>query len=196
MKPTPKQKGNDLEQAVRAIEDSILRTVPGYAEGTFKIQGNKVLVQNGVRHEIDVFVTASLAAGYDATFIFECKNWNAKVGKNELIIFSEKVAVSGAQRGFFVAKAFTKDAQAQAKKDSRIKLLTASHFEPVTRVLFPQLHLLNITATHSNVEIRGFNAEGALKEMQLGGKAIVIHGASAPADEYIQQMIARARDAN
>lgn len=40
MKPTPKQKGNDLEQAVRAIEDSILRTVPGYAEGTFKIQGN------------------------------------------------------------------------------------------------------------------------------------------------------------
>src|SRR3569623_554107 len=141
-----------------------------------KFKAIKVLVQNGVRHEIDVFVTASLAAGYDATFIFECKNWNAKVGKNELIIFSEKVAVSGAQRGFYVAKAFTKDAQAQAKKDSRIKLLTASHFEPAPRVLFPQLHLLNITVTHSNVEIRGFNDEGALKEMHLGGKAIVING--------------------
>lgn len=194
MKPTPKKKGNDLEQAVRAIEDAILRTAPGYAEGTFKIQGNRVLVQDGVRHEIDVFVTASLAAGYEATFIFECKNWNAKVGKNELIIFSEKVAVSGAQRGFFVAKAFTKDAQAQAKKDARIQLLTASHFEPVARVQFPQLHLLNITATHANVEIRGFNVNGALKEMQLDGKTILINGTSAPANEYIQQMIARARD--
>lgn len=195
MKPTPNKKGNDLEQAVRAIEDAILRTAPGYAEGTFKIQGNKVLVHDGVRHEIDVFVTATLAAGYEATFIFECKNWNAKVGKNELIIFSEKVAVSGAQRGFFVAKTFTKDAQAQAKKDARIQLLTASHFEPVTRVQFPQLHLLNVTATHANVEIRGFSVNGTLKEMQLGGKAIVIHGTSTPADEYIQQMIVRARDA-
>src|SRR3569832_769525 len=108
-----------------------------------KFKAIKVLVQNGVRHEIDVFVTASLAAGYDATLIFESKNWNAKVGKNELIIFSEKVAVSGAQRGFIVAKAFTKDAQAQAKKDSRILLFSASLFEPARRVLFALLHLLN-----------------------------------------------------
>lgn len=195
MKPMPKKKGNDLEQAVRAIEDAILRTAPGYTEGTFKIQGNRILVQDGVRHEIDVFVTASLAAGYESTFIFECKNWNAKVGKNELIIFSEKIAVSGAQRGFFVAKAFTKDAQAQANKDARIQLLTASHFEPVTRVQFPQLHLLNITATHAKVEVRGFNVNGVLKEMLLAGKMIVINGTSAPADEYIQQMTVRARDA-
>jgi hypothetical protein len=194
MKSTPKKKGNDLEQAVRAIEDAILRAAPGYSEGTFKIQGNKVIVHDGVRHEIDVFVTASLAAGYESTFIFECKNWNAKVGKNELIIFSEKVAVSGAQRGFFVAKAFTKDAQAQAKKDVRIQLMTASHFEPVTRVQFPQLHLLNVTATHANVEIRGFNDNGAPKELQLDGKTIVIHGTSASANEYIQQVIAHARD--
>jgi hypothetical protein len=195
MKSTPKKKGNDLEQAVRAIEDAILRTAPGYAEGTFKIQGNRVFVQDGVRHEIDVFVTAYLAAGYESIFIFECKNWNAKVGKNELIIFSEKIAVSGAQRGFFVAKAFTKDAQAQAKKDARIQLLTATHFEPVTRVQFPQFHLLNITSTHANVEIRGFNASGATKEMQLSGKTIVVNGTSSPANEYIQQMTERARDA-
>lgn len=194
MKSTPKKKGNDLEHAVRAIEDAILRTAPSYAEGTFKIQGNKVLVQDGVRHEIDVFVTVSLAAGYESTFIFECKNWNAKVGKNELIIFSEKIAVSGAQRGFFVAKTFTKDAQAQAKKDSRIQILTASHFEPVTRVQFPQLYFLNITATHADVEIRGFNVNGVLKEMQLSGKPIVVSGTSTPADEYIRQMIERVRD--
>jgi hypothetical protein len=156
------KKGSDLEQAVRAIEDSILRTVPGFSEGTFKIQGNRIINVAGVRHEIDIFVTAYVAPGYESTFIFECKNWDAKVGKNEIIVFSEKVLAASAQRGFFVAKAFTRDALAQAKKNDRIVLLRASHATPAIRMQFPQFHLLNATQTHADVEIRGFNAPGTL----------------------------------
>uniref|UniRef100_UPI00286BF9C8 restriction endonuclease n=1 Tax=Methylibium sp. TaxID=2067992 RepID=UPI00286BF9C8 len=116
--PSPKEKGDSLEDAVRAIEDSILRSAPGFAHGTFRIEQKRIVQSAGVRHEVDLFVTASLATGYEATFIFECKNWQAKVGKNEIIVFSEKVATVGAQRGFFVARAFTRDARAQAAKDS------------------------------------------------------------------------------
>ena len=109
-------KGNELEDAVRAIESHILKSAPNFSEGTFKIESKRVVTSGGVKHEIDIYVTASLAAGYEAIFIFECKNWEAKVGKNELIIFSEKISAVRAQKGFFVAKSYTRDAEAQALK--------------------------------------------------------------------------------
>src|SRR5689334_20905416 len=61
-----------------------------------------------------------VAKGYTVTFIFECKNWEDAVGKNEIIIFSEKIDAVSAQRGYFVAKSFTRDAEAQALKDPRM----------------------------------------------------------------------------
>lgn len=195
MKPSPKKKGNELEEAVRAIENAILRSFPGYSESTFKIEGNRVLIRDGVRHEIDVYVTAYLATGYESIFIFECKNWDAKVGKNEIIVFSEKIAVSGAQRGFFVAKSFTKDAKAQARKDARIQVLMASNFEPTTRLIFPRIQLLHTITTDANVLIDGFDEKGTLKEIIFSGKTISINGTSAPADEYIKNMVIAARDA-
>jgi Restriction endonuclease len=149
---SPKEKGDSLEDAVRAIEDSILRSAPGFAQGTFRIQQKRIVQSTGVRHEIDLFVTASLATGYEATFIFECKNWQSKVGKNEIIVFAEKVAVVGAQRGFFVARAFTRDARAQAAKDSRLELLVASHVQPVVRMQFPQFIHTAIGKTDVHVQ--------------------------------------------
>jgi hypothetical protein len=107
-----REKGDELEDAVHAIEDTILKTAPGFAEGTFRIESKRIVSLDGVRHEIDLFVTAALPSGYDAVFVFECKNWEEKVGKNEIIIFSEKVRAANAQKGFFVARAFTKDAKA------------------------------------------------------------------------------------
>lgn len=68
-------------------------------------------------------------------FIFECKNWQDAVGKNEIIIFFEKIDAAQAQRGFFVAKSFTADADAQAKKDARMELLTVKEHDPASYIL-------------------------------------------------------------
>jgi hypothetical protein len=124
---SPLEKGNELEEAVRAIETAILRSSPDLRENAFTFESKKVVIVDGVRHEIDLYVEVDVARKYKAIYIFECKNWTSTVvGKNEIVIFSEKIKVLNAQRGFFVARSFTKDAEAQAKKDGRIELLIAT----------------------------------------------------------------------
>jgi restriction endonuclease Mrr len=128
---TPQEKGDALEAAVAAIEELILGTSPALREKPV-LEKKKIILVGGVRHEIDIYVTIDLASGYKSVFIFECKNWQDAVNKNEIIVFSEKIDASQAARGYFVAKAFTSDAEAQAKKDPRIILLTAIEHDPAS----------------------------------------------------------------
>ena len=111
------EKGDSLENAVRAIERAILSRFPGYSEDTFTIESKKILRVAGVKHEIDVFVMVRHGAGYDSTFIFECRNREEKANKNDIIVFSEKIKATNTQRGFFVARGFTGDAEAQSARD-------------------------------------------------------------------------------
>src|SRR5437763_15769992 len=97
----PFEKGDQLERAVRAIEQAILAQSPGLKQNAFRIESKKLLVSDGVKHEIDLWVQVDIGPGYDSIFIFECKNWEEKVSKNEIIIFSEKIKATNAQRGFF-----------------------------------------------------------------------------------------------
>jgi hypothetical protein len=126
---TPQDKGDALENAVAAIEEVILQSSAGTGRKPI-IEKKKIIIVNEVRHEIDVYVTADLGPGYKSIFIFECKNWKEAVGKNEIIIFSEKIDASHATSGCFVAKSFTSDAVNQAKQDPRITLLLASEYAP------------------------------------------------------------------
>jgi restriction endonuclease len=126
----PTEKGNALEIAVAAIERHILTRSPGLREDTFVIEGKKIIQVGGVHHEIDIFVTIDSAPGYKSVFIFECKNWTDAVGKNEIVIFAEKIDAAKAQHGYFIAKSFTRDAEAQANKDPRIILLIATEHDP------------------------------------------------------------------
>jgi Restriction endonuclease len=190
--PSPKEKGDSLEDAVRTIEDSILRADPGFAHGTFRIQQKRIVQSAGVRHEVDLFVTASLPTGYEATFIFECKNWKAKVGKNEIIVFSEKVRAIGAQRGFFVAHAFTKDARAQAAKDSRLALLVASHVQPVVKVQFPQLVHIAIGKTVVHVQFGYLGAPPALPP-RLDEQVIKVGAVTIGARDYVNNWVDKVR---
>src|SRR5258708_6316200 len=96
---TPKEKGDALELAVQAIESSILKASPSYQEKTFTIEGQKIVTVADVRHEVDIWVSVDLGEGYTALFIFECKNWEESVGKNEIIVFAEKIRALQAQRG-------------------------------------------------------------------------------------------------
>jgi hypothetical protein len=123
---TSRQKGDQLERAVRAIELAVLRQSPGYHEKTVRIQGKKNFKSSaGVPHEVDIWVSVELAAGYEATFIFECKNWKRKVGKKEATDFARKVEDANAQRGFLVAATVTKGAEAIVKSDRRMEWLVA-----------------------------------------------------------------------
>ncbi|HSZ75720.1 MAG TPA: restriction endonuclease [Rhizomicrobium sp.] len=136
-----KEKGDALEAAVRAVETAILRDSPSLREKTFTIENKKIIQVSGVRHEIDLYVAVDIAAGYKAIYIFECKNLKTSVSKNDVIAFSEKIAVTNAQKGFFVAKSFSRYAESQAKTDERIQLLsTSEHNSAVAPAPFDHFH--------------------------------------------------------
>lgn len=124
-----------LEAAVLAIEELILRTSPNVKEKTYRIESKKLINVGGVRHEIDLFVTFELGPGYNPVYIFECKNWKEAVGKNEIIVFTEKITAARAQRGFFVAKSFTADSVAQANKEPRMELVVAAEHDTARTIL-------------------------------------------------------------
>ena len=123
---TSRQKGDELERAVRAIELAVLRQSPSYHEKTVRIEGKKKFKSSaGVPHEVDIWVNVEVAAGYEATFIFECKNWKRKVGKKEAADFARKIDDAKAQRGFLVAATLTKGAEAIVNSDPRMEWLVA-----------------------------------------------------------------------
>ena len=159
----PFEKGNLLERAVHAIEVAILRSSPALRENTFKIESKKRVAVAGVRHEIDIYVKVDIGNGYESIFIFECKNWDTPVGKNEIIIFSEKVHALQAQRGFFIAKAFSSDAEAQAKSDARLELKVATeHDASITRIPF-DFHYLWLDKSAAKVRVE-FSQRDVVRE--------------------------------
>lgn len=155
---TPQQKGNALEEAVFAIEEQILRTSPNVKEKTYLIESKKHINAGVVHHEIDIFVTFELGPGYRPVYIFECKNWAEAVGKNEIIVFSEKIAAAGAQRGFFIAKSFTADAVAQAQKEPRMELLVVTEHDPANSILPFGYHTTFTKPSHIKCTLRKWGA--------------------------------------
>ena len=152
--PNPQEKGDALENAVHAIETLILRSDPATKDATITIEPKKTVIVDGVKHEIDIYITIDLGHGYKSIFIFECKNWQEAVGKNEIIVFSEKINAVQAQKGFFVAKKFGEYAQAQAKKNKRIELLTVSDELALLPPFIYDFHVMHNTVTDSHIDFR------------------------------------------
>ena len=195
-KPTARAKGDALERAVRAIESVILQSFPGFSESTFRIEGKKIINASGVRHEIDIHVTASFGKGYDAIFIFECKNWLDKINKNEIMIFSGKVKASDARRGFFVAKSYTRDAMAQAELDPRIELLRAEQLDASAVAVPANFHAIQPGKPDAVVTIKAANTRpGVLPSpIDLKKASFMLKGEAVDFDDYIHTWIVRLRD--
>lgn len=188
---SPLNKGDALEGAVHAIEKAILGSNPELNEKTFTIEGKKHVSIGDVRHEIDVYVEVDLGKGYKSTFIFECKNWKKPVGKNELIIFSEKIDALQAQKGFFVAKSYTRDAKAQAKKDQRVTLLLATDFN-VDDTLTPfNFHYLVQGQTKARIEIvaRHRSSSGPGEPIELDGASVTLRGGDINFKRYVYEWL-------
>jgi hypothetical protein len=189
------EKGDALEHAVRAIETVILRSFPGYSESAFRIQGKRSVSVAGVRHEIDLHVMATIASGYEAIWIFECKNWQEKVGKNEIIVFSEKVKATNAQRGFFVAKSYTSDAEAQASQDQRVELLLASELDPTAVMVPASFHGIHIGETDAHLVIRRPSAGPHVdsRPFDITGALFELEGTPADMKAYVNAWVEKAR---
>lgn len=153
-------KGDALEKAVQLLEAFILGSNPATKDAMVTIEPKKIVVVNGVKHEIDIYITIDYGKGYKATFIFECKNWTKKVDKDEIIVFSKKVEVVHAQTGYFIAKSFTRDAEAQAEQDGRLKLLIATEELDTSTRLIVDFHILLNTDvnSYSNFILRPFKS--------------------------------------
>ena len=189
---TNQQKGDVLEMAVHAIESTILALDTRFDQNNLLIDSKKIVVVNGVRHEIDIWVEAKLADGYDPVFIFECKNWNNPVGKNEIIIFSEKVKSVGAAKGFFVASKFTKDAIAQAKIDRRVVLLLASETQ-VQGYLQAALRITVRERLYAQIELRKFGSMG-MAGTPIECTTVTFQGRTVSVKEFFQTFVDEAAD--
>lgn len=184
---TNNKKGHDLEHAVQAIEAVILESSPNLREQDFTIVARKIVIVAGVRHEIDIHVSVSVAKGYESVFIFECKNWDETVvGKNEIIIFSEKIRASSAQHGYFVAKSFTKDAVAQAKNDPRMTLLIATEHGPTTTITPESFHITAPSSRSLRVTFRPQGSQGKNPlPIDLEGKHALLNGDEILLTDYL-----------
>ncbi len=190
---TPLDKGNELENAVKAIEHTILQSSSGLEKDTFLIESKKIVIVDGVRHEIDVWVEIDHGKGYKSFFIFECKNWESSVGKNEIIVFSEKIDAVQAQKGFFIAKTFTKDAEAQAKKDRRINLLCATQYS-VENIPIPfDFHFVLREKTHGDLTFEekntGKKAKREKMKLDLANIQCELNGKIIDINKYLQDWI-------
>lgn len=186
------EKGNALENAIRDIETAIFRTSPSLREQDLRIEGKKRITAGGVRHEIDLFVEITIAAGHEAIFIFECKNWKDPVNKNEIIVFSEKIKAIAAQKGFFVAKEFTADAIAQSKQDARIELLYAEEYDSLDPLPM-DFHMIFIDMQNPNPRLKlgvwNKDDETRLAAVDMNHATVHFGGEESPLTEFLKKWI-------
>src|SRR6266487_3738665 len=145
------KKGDELEDAVHMIETVILRSNPNTKEATLTIATKRRVTVQGVRSEIDVYVSVELGNGLELIYIFECRNREEPVSKDDITVFNDKIQEVGAQKGYFVAKKYGRDASNKAKRYQRIELLKATdEFEALPFVV-AHFHYVHHTPLHVNL---------------------------------------------
>lgn len=126
MSVTQHAKGRALEQAVKVIQEAILKSSPDVSGKNFTIETNVRENFSGVTHEIDVLVRTNHKSDYEAIWLFECKNWSEPVDKDVVTVLADKVEAWNASKGFLVAKRITSGAEAQLKKYPRLSHIRCS----------------------------------------------------------------------
>jgi hypothetical protein len=94
-----------------------------------------------------------------------------------VIVFAEKISATSAQRGYFVAKSYTKDAVAQAQKDPRITLLTATEQDPATTIVPDSFHITSPASVKPLTTFRVAGTEGKNPTpIDVQGKTVILYG--------------------
>ena len=127
-----------------------------------------------------------LGDGYRSLFIFECKNWQRRVNKNEVIVFSEKIRALQAQKGFFVARSFTRDARAQAASDPRVQLLHIKE-DPLPFALKIGVIVKERIATNVSLHARGWPRNSPLERWSFKGLETQMDQESVDFEDYVRR---------
>lgn len=164
-------KGTDLEIAIEAIEKIIMEFVLKKDLTDIEIYPKYKKISG---YEIDLYVHIKDKKGYDTIFIFECKNWDSSVvGRKEITDFSEKITKSKAQKGFFIAKSFSKDALSRIKEDGRIEKILASNVPNLPQIFWIAEILDEKNSKIDFIESTELNIEGKnIRELKLNGQLI------------------------
>ena len=86
---------NDYQEEVAAFFRSL----------GLEAQTNVTLKGVRTKHDVDVLVK-SHHAGFDITWVVECKFWNSKVSKLHVLALREIVTDVGVDRGILLARAY------------------------------------------------------------------------------------------
>lgn len=184
------EKGRILEDAIESIERFIHLYTQIDKNDIIEIERNKVFTHENVKHEIDLIVTVDKGFGYRCIFLFECKNTEAKIGKNPIIEFTEKINALQATKGFFVATGFGRYAIAQAKKDKRIELVLATEVPNSNPLLgFARVPIRIVNCFYSTV--LNINATFFCKDLKVefDNSTLAKHEVTEPLEETVGSMI-------
>ena len=145
---TSQEKGSALEDLLRYLLDS----VPG-------VSVRKVRVQTQAE-EIDIVAFNERRdrafADWDPIIFVECKNWRERVGKDEVVVFLDKLRGAGLHFGILVAReGVTGDAN--GRRDATLKLREAMRdgFRVIV-VTLAELEVITDAASFSNLVIDKF----------------------------------------
>src|SRR5207244_2830422 len=122
----------------------------------------------------------------DAVFIFECKNTVENIGKNEILLFAEKIKATSATRGFFVAKGFGEYARAQAGQFPRIVLLHASE-NVLSTGAFKNFGMVGTINPNLRFTLRERNGSGVVKPTEAS--VATYNKKKYPFSEFIERTI-------
>lgn len=179
-------KGDKLEKAVLAIENLILRHNPSGNPTEFKIENKHKRKINGALYEIDIYVELIQPKGYDSVFIFECKNWKKKIGRKELSDFIQKIKKFNATRGFFIANNFTRDAEAMARSEDKLELVTAIHdYSPLTELL--QLEDIRARKVHRFIFLEPGDRHDQKDIPEVNDNRVIFGGETIDIQDFMQQ---------
>lgn len=92
------------------------------AETDVTIQGART------NHDVDVLVK-SHHAGFDVTWIVECKHWNSKVSKLHVLALREIVNDTGADRGILLAEKGFQSGAIEAANLTNVQVTSLAHVE-------------------------------------------------------------------
>lgn len=126
MSATAKQKGDALERSTAFIQDALLKNHPEFKTANYILEPKKKVMVNGTQHEIDVLVTTAPGSPYKAQVLFECKNQEVPVDKNEPMILAGKVEALAANSGVLVCRELTSGAKAFIENHPRLSWIQCS----------------------------------------------------------------------
>lgn len=164
-------KGLRLEKAVELIERTILASKPSLREATITLELRKMIKVEGVKQEIDLYVTIDHGTGYKFIVIFECKNWKERIDQDKITVFARKMRDAGATSGYFIAKRYERGAKAEAARYKNLELLEVTdEYHELSQIpsIVEHFHFLHNQVTSSHLKLLGYT----LNELQTGTPVI------------------------